>query len=524
LEKINTLPSIGKVQQHSRFVWYLWLLMLAALPVTSFPLIAENLGGIVLVSPLAMLPMFLLILVGVLPGLLRGDRISGLSKPILFFALSALISALAAFLLPILPYKGQTIVDRELRAGITLIIGLGFYISALSIPRTREDMVSSLQAIYVGLILLTLWSAVQAWTIFDGQGNIPRWISTIHRWFSVRDPFPDRLTGLAYEPSWLGDQLVILYLPVLISSVILGVSVFHKQRSRLSVELLLLGSSIVILVMTKSRISLLSFSAIAGSLVLVFGFRLIRNWMKRRKGLSGGGRNLPGWLLSVLSLLLLITICITLALGLLWGMTKLDPRLSGLFQVGDRVTELRYFYPQDVIFALGGKLTLAERFIYWTTAYRIFGTYPILGVGPGNAGFLFERFMPIYGYQLVEIQNVLKDPIYGFPNPKSLWLRIVAEQGIIGMITFIVWLLLLGFSARALLKSSDRFDRFIGLAGLLCLIAQMFEGFSLDTYALPQLWIMLGLLSTWTSRRINHSDVHQTKLVEVMEAASPARG
>jgi len=34
-----------------------------------------------------------------------------------------------------------------------------------------------------------------------------------------------------------------------------------------------------------------------------------------------------------------------------------------------------------------------------------------------------------------------------------------------------------------------------GVAGLLAILAQVFEGFSLDTFALPQLWIMLGLLT-----------------------------
>jgi hypothetical protein len=41
----------------------------------------------------------------------------------------------------------------------------------------------------------------------------------------------------------------------------------------------------------------------------------------------------------------------------------------------------------------------------------------------------------------------------------------------------------------------------IGLAGLLSLVAQVFEGFSLDTFALPHLWIMLGLVTAVASLR-----------------------
>ena len=513
VEHLESETIIKDSAKRSRFVWYLWLLMLIVLPVTSFPPIAESLGGIVLVSPLAMIPMLFVIFFGVIPEILCRGRISGLSKPLLFFALSALLSAVGAFYLPIVPYKGQTIVDREIRAGITIIIGIGFYFSVLAIPRTREDLIASLRAIFVGFALLTIWSAVQAWTIIDDQGSIPHWITIVHRWFSVRDPFPDRITGLAYEPSWLGDQLVILYLPLLISSVMVGVSAFRKSARWLSIEVIMLLTSLVILVMTKSRISLLSLSAMLGLLLLMLGFRLIRSRLNK----FGIFSRRPGWLTSGLSLLFILMIFAVLALGLLWGMTKFDPRLAGLFQIGPRVTELRYFYPQDVLFAVGAKLTLAERFIYWATAYRTFGTYPILGVGPGNAGFLFERLMPVYGYQLIEIQNVLSQPIYGFPNPKSLWFRILAEQGTVGMITFLLWLILMGLSARALLKSSERLDRFFGLAGLLCLVAQIFEGFSLDTYALPQLWIMLGLLSNWTSQRLMNHTLRKRRQPEMVK-------
>ena len=39
------------------------------------------------------------------------------------------------------------------------------------------------------------------------------------------------------------------------------------------------------------------------------------------------------------------------------------------------------------------------------------------------------------------------------------------------------------------------------MAGLLALVAQLVEGFSLDTFALPQLWILVGLLTAAFSLR-----------------------
>jgi O-antigen ligase len=502
LEQEEFLQSPDTPSYRSKFVWYLWLFLLAVIPVTSFPPLARAFGGIVLVSPLAMVPMGLIIVAGLIPNLARGHRLPSLSRPIMFFIFLAVLSAAVAFLLPILPYKGQSIIERETRAGFTLLIGLGFYLTAATLPRTEGQIMTSLRAIYLGLVVLAVWSAVQAWIVIAWHGDIPDGINRIHRWLVLRDLFPDRVTGLAYEPSWLGDQIAIIYLPLLLASVFTGVSAVIRFGRWISVELLLIGCAMTILVLSKSRISLLSVGVLLACLILGSGYSTIRSWLARRNVFhrtDSHWRDLFPSLLSIMALLLFI---IALAVSLLWGLTRLDPRMGNLFGVTGRINELNYYYPRDLLYALANRLTLAERFVYWTTAFRTFSAYPLLGVGPGNAGFMFEKFLPVFGYQLDEIQNVIRYANFGFPNPKSLWLRILAEQGIVGMIVFVLWLIMLGLSARALLKSANRMDRFIGLAGVLCLLSQVFEGFSLDTYALPQLWIMLGLLTSRANKRL----------------------
>jgi hypothetical protein len=46
----------------------------------------------------------------------------------------------------------------------------------------------------------------------------------------------------------------------------------------------------------------------------------------------------------------------------------------------------------------------------------------------------------------------------------------------------------------------------VGLGAGLTLVAQIFEGFSLDTFALPHLWIMLGLLTALLDSSLRKSD------------------
>ncbi len=57
---------------------------------------------------------------------------------------------------------------------------------------------------------------------------------------------------------------------------------------------------------------------------------------------------------------------------------------------------------------------------------------------------------------------------------------------------------LLGHSSGEMLNCtalSSPLRRMIGMAGFLSLLALLFEGFSLDTFALPHLWVMLGLVT-----------------------------
>jgi O-antigen ligase len=138
--------------------------------------------------------------------------------------------------------------------------------------------------------------------------------------------------------------------------------------------------------------------------------------------------------------------------------------------------------------------------VYWTMGMRTFSEHPLLGVGLGNTGFFFESNLPAYGYQLTEIRNVFVRQEYGFPNPKNLWVRTLAEGGLLGFSSYIVWFLLVGFGAVLLWMRGRGAEAMLGLAGAIAFVTQLVEGFSIDSYALPQGWIMLGIVSASIAR------------------------
>jgi hypothetical protein len=475
--------------------WLLWLLMLACLPVTSFPQISKLLGAETPVAPLASLPLALLILIWLIPWITRGGRLPTVVWPLLVFVFLALISAGQAFFLPILPDKGQLPLDRELRTLVTLACGFGFYLCAATQPSDERRVIWSLRALYFGAFVAFAWGSVQAWVALGHFDHTPLVITRIHHIFSVRDPLQDRITGMTYEPSWFGDQLVIVYLPLLLASVLQRRSVFSSRRTFLSVELLMLPWGLFLLLMTYSRISFVSLALQLSVLALVGAWKVVDKLIgltQARNRLRQGRMRLT---FQLLGMLLVVGSLAAASLAAGWALSRVDERMRNLFAVRTRLVEANYLYPNEAIFNVADRLSFAERVVYWTTAFRTFGEYPILGVGPGNAGFYFEENLPAYGYQLTEIRRVIETQNYGFPNPKNLWVKILAEDGIVGFSAYFVWIVMLTIAALAAWRKVGGFAAVIGLAAFMTLIGQLIEGFSLDSYALPNLWIMLGMLT-----------------------------
>jgi hypothetical protein len=187
----------------------------------------------------------------------------------------------------------------------------------------------------------------------------------------------------------------------------------------LSIEAVMLAWALLILALTQSRISQISFLVLACVAIIVLGWNVL-SALQRRLGWTHGGR----WgarraALTAVNLLLIVALVVGLVLAAAAAAGRVDPRLWALASIDERLAEIRHFYPNDGAFALGDRLAFAERLVYWTSAFRTFGLYPLLGVGPGNAGFFFEQTLPEYGLRLTEIQALLREPSFGFPNPKN---------------------------------------------------------------------------------------------------------
>ncbi|MEJ2571954.1 MAG: hypothetical protein P8Y98_15575, partial [Anaerolineales bacterium] len=188
---------------------FLWYALLFTVPITSFPIIARLAGGSE-VSPLAGAPLFLLVLLWLIPRFLKRRALPALSLPLLVFISLAFLSICASFFIGIRPSLNQTPLSRSMRGFATLLVGGAFYLVAAQIPDSREKLRKGLRWLYFGAAIALFWSTLQTVYVLNNMrlnvtnpNEVPVWMNIIHRQFSTRSLFSRRVTGMAFEPSWL---------------------------------------------------------------------------------------------------------------------------------------------------------------------------------------------------------------------------------------------------------------------------------------------------------------------------------
>jgi O-antigen ligase len=117
----------------------------------------------------------------------------------------------------------------------------------------------------------------------------------------------------------------------------------------------------------------------------------------------------------------------------------------------------------------------------------------MFGVGLGNAGRWFPQTIPAYGMNLIEVRQLMYRS-GDLPNIKNLWIRILAETGIVGFAFFSAWLISLLKKATIFRLSGETLNKMAGYWGIFIIIGIILEGFSIDSFAMPFFWISAGFV------------------------------
>ncbi len=472
----NSVLSVFSVVNVSRF---LWGAALFTLPVTSFryfPFLGEG----TYVRPLSLYPVALLLLIIFFQVTRRKASIPrpGTLMPLIGFVLLALTATGLGLLLDPLPLRGQDYLGRVLRAWVTVVIGLSFLIAAVWMNRNEDDLRFSVQWILAGFVVDILWSGVQGLAFYTPllkKVTVTHW----QRAFSMRELVKtNRVSGMAYEPAWLAGQIGTIYLPWLFASLLTRLRVTRFKW----LEIALLGFAVFLLLATFSRGGLLTaLGASALTFLFVGRAELRAAWTWFASGFRQGGT----------SLFLRVGLTVVL-LGALAG--------AGLFLSQKEYITRLFSTDFENVTDFVIENSAGARAAYTTSTWRTYQASPIAGVGLGASGFYIYKYLPDWAMTTVpEIARQLDPNNNLYPNPKNLYLRLLAETGLIGFFVFLAFLFSVLGDALRLLQSKTTIARYLGIAGIFTWFAVALYNGTQDSFATPNLWINFGILIGMTA-------------------------
>jgi len=472
----------------------LWALTLISLPITSFRYM-PFMGAGTVVRPLALYPLAALLLVLLL---MLWRREIGFPRLASFTVLTAFVLAVVAATVigatfaPI-ELRGADYWDRAVRAFVTLAVGLSFFLAAAWMNQDEAQVKFSVRWLMVGLAGHLVWGAIQFYGLNYGYRDELREIQEI---FSVRGLVKNRrISGFAFEPSWLAGQLATLYLPWLVAA-LLGRSMVDRGRSSVNglpslVNLFLLLGALAALLATYSRAGLAVVVLAAGITVLIAGRGALKSawgwfWAGFRRDV---GKSRLDWIRAAGGRALLIVVAVSVLGG------------SSVFLADKGYINRLWKSDMSNFWRYVSSASLGPRVAYAAGAMPAFDANPLTGVGLGASGFWIYRNIPdelLVGEP--EIAQALAPNSRLFPNPKNLYARLLAETGLAGMALFAAFWLGIFADGLAALRRSSPFMRFAGTAAVFTLSALIFQSVSIDSFAMPELWLNLGILAGVFSR------------------------
>ncbi len=450
-----------------------WAVFLFTLPVTSFPFFPGGIGGRTEVRPLSLYPLILLLFLVTLPRLFSRP-IPRPAFPLAAFVLAAFASTVYAFTQGIDPDINITVAARAARMLVTLGLGVAFYLTVAVAPSSRDELRFSLRWLYAGFAIALLWGSIQAGYILFYTPEYFDTIEYLQGFISVRGLFETRISGMTYEPSWFAEQIAFLLMPWLFAAVMSDHTVFRWRWRWLTFEMLLLAWASVVLIFTYSRTGYVLWGV---QLFLAFLFRPPKarrsdsRWgLIARRGLQFG-------------FVLLILVVVVFAAG------SGNNYFSRLWS---------YWIDDDITGTYLQFISVSQRIAYWETAYRIYEDAPWLGIGLGNFTFFFEEKLP--DRPLFPTPELLfkLTPAEGRNQvvvPKNMFLRVLAETGLLGTSAFLAFLVGVLGCALYLFLGAQPEARFFGQAGLLGLVVFIGVAFSVDSFAVPNMWVLFGLVT-----------------------------
>ena len=398
------------------------------------------------------------------------DRFSAL---VIIFYSWALIGALIAVQFSSIQQeiKGIYFSQRILRDMFALSIGVLFWFLLRVKLRSFGALVFAVRCLITSFFMLTFFSFFQIGSLlFENSffGVADSFFSSLR---STQGVNYGKIFGLTPEASMLADQLLTLYMPFALASIIGKYSMFKSRVCGVKVEVLVMIGVTVQLIFTQSRIGFIA------ALLIIFSAVFINKFSLR-----------------------------ALLLPLVFAFIAL---LLVIFAHDQFINFFNSFVSIDASIEQG----------VWSNVTRMgsiitginIGVNNPFGIGTGAFPFAFEEYAPEWSLNSPEIQALLGidyinlSNIGGFmdggienrlPDAKALPIRVFAELGLPGLLLLIWGWFYQIRSMWQLVKSlSEPREKYIALGCFFSLIAMILLSFSQNSYIWVH-WIFISALAT----------------------------
>jgi hypothetical protein len=144
-------------------------------------------------------------------------------------------------------------------------------------------------------------------------------------------------------------------------------------------------------------------------------------------------------------------------------------------------------------------INAGARSAYSVGALAAFNAHPFTGVGLGAGGFWIYANLPDWSLTTVpEIAKQLNPESHLYPNPKNMYVRLLAETGLAGLILYSVFQFSVLGDALSVFRGGGLL-RLLGVAGLFAWLAIALYNGTQDSFATPNIWLIPGVLAGMAS-------------------------
>jgi len=342
-----------------------------------------------------------------------------------------------------------------------------------SFINNKKDIIFTLKTLYASLLFILAYGYIQIYSLFATDSIIFQiymyfqkilnygWIEMTNNYNLVPQiHMINRIILTNQEPSIAAYVLQTLFYPFLLSSILVSVNII-KNKKRIF-ELILFILSIPVLIFTFSS---------AGFVVLLFQLLLVIIML-----LYFTKKDIKRY-----SYFFLLFIFVSLILA--------------IFIMRHDTLYLNTRTAIDKIFISGpGEGSAETRYGTIIAGLKEFLHFPLLGVGLGNSKYFFNQFIPDWALNSEVLSYITTKHAL---TPRSMWIRLLAETGIIGIFPFLFFIFTIIKNYLSLIKKSNRnkYNEFLFCSFFIFLLAFFIHGFNVPSFFIVFQWTLLGFFA-----------------------------